>query len=131
MNERKTDSIKFAITVITSLLFIVVIKFINSDREAVTLKEIYTESLSKFPSGHAFISTVLYPSIAYFLSKSVDSIKQKKFYFISAIVIVILVGISRVTGSGHTVTEVIAGWSLGLTWFALIKFLLLIKITNQ
>lgn len=123
--ERKKDAFKFAFTVVISLIFIVVVKFINSERETVTLKEIYTETLANFPSGHAFISTVLYPSIAYFLSKSTKNNKERIFYFTIAIAIVIIVGVSRVTGSGHTVTEVIAGWSLGLCWFSLIKFTLL------
>ncbi len=122
--ERKKDAIKFAFTVIVSLLFIITVKFINSERESVTLKEFYTETLANFPSGHTFISTVLYPSIAYFLSKGISSIRIKRFYITSAIAIVLIVGISRVTGSGHTVTEVIAGWSLGISWFTLIKFIL-------
>ncbi|MBI5662744.1 MULTISPECIES: phosphatase PAP2 family protein [Ignavibacterium] len=124
VSGRKKDSVKFAITVVVSLIFIVLVKYINSERETVTLKELYTETLANFPSGHTFISTVLYPSIAYFLSKGVSSEKLKRFYFISAVGIVLIVGISRVTGSGHTVTEVIAGWSSGLSWFALIKFIL-------
>lgn len=121
---RKRDAVKFAFTVVVSLLFIITVKYINSERESVTLKEFYTETLANFPSGHTFISTVLYPSIAYFLSKGISSKRLKRFFFISAISIVLIVGISRVTGSGHTVTEVIAGWSLGLSWFALIKFIL-------
>ncbi|AFH49870.1 Membrane-associated phospholipid phosphatase [Ignavibacterium album JCM 16511] len=124
VSDRKKDAVKFAFTVIISLMFIVLVKYINSERETVTLKEIYTETLANFPSGHTFISTVLYPSIAYFLSIKSNSVKLKSFYITSAISIVIIVGISRVTGGGHTVTEVIAGWSLGLSWFALIKFIL-------
>ncbi len=124
VTDRKIDAYRFAITVITSLLFIITVKYINSSREIITLKEIYTESLAKFPSGHTFISTVLYPSIAYFMSKDANSQKFKLFYFATATAIVLIVGISRVTGSGHTVTEVIAGWSLGLCWFALIKMFL-------
>lgn len=124
VSDRKKDAVKFAFTVIISLMFIVLVKYINSERETITFKELYTETLANFPSGHTFISTVLYPSIAYFLSLTANSIKLKSFYFTSAIAIVIIVGISRVTGSGHTVTDVIAGWSLGLSWFALIKFIL-------
>ena len=123
--ERKKEAIKFAFTVAVSLIFIVIVKFINSERETVTLKEVYTETLANFPSGHAFIATVLYPSIAYFLSKTAKTSKEKIFFFTSAAAIVLIVGISRVTGSGHTVTEVIAGWSLGLSWFSLIKLTLL------
>lgn len=125
MAERKKEAIKFAFTVAVSLIFIVIVKFINSERETVTLKEVYTETLANFPSGHAFIATVLYPSIAYFLSKTAKTSKEKIFFFTSAAAIVLIVGISRVTGSGHTVTEVIAGWSLGLSWFSLIKLTLL------
>lgn len=122
--KRETDALKFAFTIIMSLIFIVLIKFINSGREVVTIKELYTESLANYPSGHTFISTVLYPSIAYYLSVSTNSVKLKSFYLIVTIFIVTIVGVSRITGGGHTVTEVIAGWSLGLSWFILIKFIL-------
>lgn len=125
--NRKSDAVKFFIAVAISLVFILIVKFINSGRDTVTLKEIYTETLANYPSGHTFIATVLYPSIAFFLSKTIDSTKLKSFYFISAIIIAVIVGISRITGSGHTVTEVIAGWSLGLSWFAIIKFILFRK----
>ncbi len=131
VTNRKSDAVKFSVTIAASLLFIVLVKFINSGRDTVTLKELYTETLANYPSGHTFIATVLYPSIAFFLSKPVESTKEKYFYFISAILIVIIVGISRVTGSGHTVTEVIAGWSLGLSWFALIKFILFRKSNDS
>ena len=37
--------------------------------------------------------------------------------------IIILVGISRVTGSEHTLTEVIAAWSSGLVLFSICALL--------
>lgn len=131
VTNRKIDALKFAITVIISLMFIVLVKYINSEKETVTIKEIFTETLANFPSGHTFISTVLYPSIAYFLSKENSFPRLKRFYFISAVSIVLVVGMSRVMGGGHTVTEVIAGWSLGISWFALIKFILFRKSNNK
>jgi len=49
-----------------------------------------------------------------------------KFLFISAAIIIALVGISRFVGSGHTITEVIAGWSLGLCWYTFAQMFLAI-----
>jgi membrane-associated phospholipid phosphatase len=54
--------------------------------------------------------------------KTVDI--QKWSIPISAAIIIALVGISRFVGSGHTITEVIAGWSLGLCWYSFVQIFL-------
>ncbi len=66
----------------------------------------------------------MYLAMARCLSSSRKEPLVNKYLFLSAVIIIVMVGISRIVGSGHTVTEVIAGWSLGLCWFTFIQMFL-------
>lgn len=116
--RNKKEAKYFLLTVSSGIVLILIIKSITSKLEDLSLNSLLTESLSNFPSGHTFIATVLYLAMAKYLSLDKKILKVKKYLFCSAISIIILVGISRFVGSGHTVTEVIAGWSLGLCWYS-------------
>lgn len=118
LNDNKKEAFGFLITIASGLLVIFLMKYITSEKELTSITELYTDTLSRYPSGHTFIATVLYLTIALILSRHSGMKTLKHYYFISAAVIIFLVGISRVTGSGHTLTEVIASWSSGTAWFS-------------
>src|SRR5690606_29214560 len=118
LNNNKKQALGFLVTIVSGLLVIFLMKYATSEKELTSFGELYTDTLSHYPSGHTFIATVLYLTIAMILSNNTGMKNLKYFYFISAFVIIILVGISRVTGSGHTFTEVIASWSSGTVWFS-------------
>lgn len=107
----------FLFTVGVGIIIILSVKSITSKLDELTLKSLLVESLSNFPSGHTFIATVLYLATARYLSTHRKYEPVNKFLITSAAIIIALVGISRFVGSGHTITEVIAGWSLGLCWY--------------
>ncbi len=119
-----TAAYNFLFTVGFGILLIIATKSITSKHEELYLKSVLIESLSNFPSGHTFIATVMYFAIAKNLSTKLKYESVNKYLFISATIVVIIVGISRFIGAGHTVTEVIAGWSLGLCWFTFAQFFL-------
>lgn len=81
--------------------------------------EIVTNSISSFPSGHAMIGTIFYTTLAVTISRRQHSHKTKRFTLISGIVIVLLIGISRILPGNHSVADVFAGWSLGVIWLCL------------
>lgn len=114
----------FLFTVGLGIFLIVVTKSITSKHEEFYLKSVLIETLSNFPSGHTFIATVLYFAIAKNLSTNLRYELVNKYVFVSAVFIVVLVGISRFVGAGHTITEVIAGWALGLCWYAFAQLFL-------
>jgi undecaprenyl-diphosphatase len=73
------------------------------------------KSLS-FPSGHAMMSSILYLTQGALLAKVQDN-KNLKVYILSiAIVLVFLIGLSRIYLGVHYPTDVLAGWSVGLAW---------------
>ena len=85
--------------------------------------EILTNQISSFPSGHAMMGTIFYVSLAVTISRRQHSRKTIRLTLIAGIIIVILIGISRILPGIHTLKDVLAGWSLGLIWLCLCWFL--------
>ena len=124
LSRGKTEAKKYLFTVGVGIVLILVVKSITSNLAEINFNTILTETLSSFPSGHTFIATVMYLAIAKYLSSRKKSDDVNKYLYVSAVFIILLVGISRFMGSWHTVTEVIAGWSLGLCWFSFAQIFL-------
>ncbi|MBK3494585.1 phosphatase PAP2 family protein [Viridibacillus sp. YIM B01967] len=70
-----------------------------------------------FPSGHSMTGILYLFTLAYIATEYQQSKKVKVFTWIGAITMTILIGMSRVAGSRHFATDVLAGWSMGYTWF--------------
>ncbi len=70
-----------------------------------------------FPSGHAMVGLLYVFTIAYILAELFISRKATIIIWSIAIILVLLMGLSRVAGSHHYTSDVMAGWSLGFTWF--------------
>lgn len=71
---------------------------------------------ASFPSGHTLMSTVFYLTLGVMLER-VFARRRIKIYVISvAVLIALLVGISRIYLAAHWTSDVLAGWSLGAAW---------------
>lgn len=69
-----------------------------------------------FPSGHAMLSAVTFLTLgALFTRASVDW-RAKVYFLVVAVVLTILVGLSRVYLGVHFPSDVLAGWCLGSAW---------------
>ena len=71
---------------------------------------------SSFPSGHATSSMIFYLSLAVALTAGKGHLRSAA---ASAILLSLLVGISRVMLGVHWPSDVIGGWSFGLLWVLL------------
>lgn len=71
---------------------------------------------ASFPSGHALLSTVFYLSVGVMLARVLPTRRLKAWVMAMAVVVAMLVGVSRVYLGAHWATDVLAGWSLGAAW---------------
>jgi undecaprenyl-diphosphatase len=69
-----------------------------------------------FPSGHAMSSAVVYLTLAALLVRVQTTHRRKVYLMAVAIVLTLLIGVSRVYLGVHWPSDVLAGWCLGSAW---------------
>lgn len=74
------------------------------------------ESFS-FPSGHAMVGLLYLFTAAYFITEHGFSRTAKWVVWLVAVGLAVCIGLSRVAGSEHYFSDVLAGWFAGYTWF--------------
>jgi undecaprenyl-diphosphatase len=84
-----------------------------------------------FPSGHAFSAVLCYGLLAYLLVPKMPSLFWKWFTVIMAVVVIAFIGYSRLMLGGHYVSDVAAGYALGLAWAGLIYTLIERFVTSK
>lgn len=70
-----------------------------------------------FPSGHSMTGALYLLTIAYLLSEGLGRSKKALLVWLVAIILICFIGLSRIAESRHFATDVLAGWSVGYTWF--------------
>ncbi|MFZ0254539.1 MAG: phosphatase PAP2 family protein [Gammaproteobacteria bacterium] len=74
---------------------------------------VYTTS---FPSGHSMMSAVTYLTLGALLARVQPRRQLKAYLLMIAILLTVLVGITRVYLGVHWPTDVLAGWTAGAAW---------------
>jgi undecaprenyl-diphosphatase len=69
-----------------------------------------------FPSGHTFAAVVFFGFLAYLLAPGMRSALGKVFVVVVAILIMLFIGFTRVFTAAHYLTDVLAGYALGIAW---------------
>jgi membrane protein DedA with SNARE-associated domain/membrane-associated phospholipid phosphatase len=73
---------------------------------------------SSFPSGHAAYA-IAYLAVAFVLWRSAPGFRARIGLILAALVVAVLVGLSRVYLRAHYFTDVLGGWALGLAVFGI------------
>ena len=85
------------------------------ERPPEMLRAVETMSAS-FPSGHSLLSAVFYLSIGVMLTRAFAQKRFKAYIIGVAVLLTLIVGLTRVYLAAHWATDVLAGWSVGAAW---------------
>jgi len=82
------------------------------------LFRVVQETGYSFPSGHALATMCFYGMVAFLIMRIIDSWRGRLIVMTLAVVLSILIGISRIYLGVHYPTDVIAGYAAGSMWLA-------------
>ena len=74
---------------------------------------VYTAS---FPSGHSLVAAVIYLTLGVLLAEAQTRYRLKAYILSIAIILTLLIGISRIYLGVHWPSDVLAGWLAGSAW---------------
>lgn len=76
-------------------------------------------TMSSFPSSHAMMSAIIYLTLAWMATRSVEHRGVRVFAYAVALLLTIAIGGSRAYLGVHYPSDVLAGWCAGVAWVAL------------
>ncbi len=77
-----------------------------------------------FPSGHTISAVLCYGFLAYLLVPKMPSLFWKWVVVIVAVLTMAYIGYSRIFEGGHYLTDILAGYAIGIAWAGLVYTLI-------
>ena len=90
-------------------------EFFGRPRPDLVAHVVETTSMS-FPSGHAMLSAAIYLTLGALLARAQEARVRRNYILGAAVLLTLLIGVSRLYLGVHWPTDVLAGWCLGAAW---------------
>jgi membrane-associated phospholipid phosphatase len=88
-----------------------------------------------FPSGHSISAVMCYGLLAYLLMPAIRASFWKAVVIVAAILVILFIGYSRIFVGDHYLTDVLAGFALGIAWsgfvYTLVELIFKKRITKN
>ncbi|HZF73102.1 MAG TPA: phosphatase PAP2 family protein, partial [Gemmatimonadaceae bacterium] len=116
LTQHKYSAILLLVSTFGGLVLNGVLKLgFNRPRPAIFLPEVHTVS-SSFPSGHAMNAAIVYGTVAYLAARLHKRLWARALVMTAALIVIVLICVSRLYLGVHYPSDVIAGVAIGLAW---------------
>ena len=123
IRKHKWHSIKIPAIALSSLGLMFLLKnFFNRPRPDIPLL-FEAEGLS-FPSGHALMSVTFYGLLVYIVYRNIKHVSLRWLMISLLILLIVIIGFSRIYLRVHYASDVIAGFCVGFLWLAFCVWML-------
>lgn len=119
LRKQYQSALLIAAVSFTGVLAVVFLKLMFARERPDIIPYLTEVSTQSYPSGHTMMSAVIYLSLASMLANIQQKKRVKIYSILIALILTMLVGVSRLYLGVHYPTDVMAGWSVGLVWAAL------------
>jgi undecaprenyl-diphosphatase len=112
----RTTAVLVAASVISGSVLVSVFKAaFGRIRPDVAYAELVVSGLS-FPSGHASMSAIVFLTLGALIASTRNRLAERVYILMTATLMTLLVGLSRVALGVHYATDVLGGWAFGTAW---------------
>jgi undecaprenyl-diphosphatase len=119
MARKRSAAVFLLVAIIGGTVLSFLLKDVFERPRPVVVPHLMEEHSSSFPSGHSMMSAVVYLTLGALLDRFVEGRRLKLYCLVVAMLLTMLVGCSRVFLGVHYPTDVLGGWTAGLTWAVL------------
>lgn len=116
IHRRWKDAVIVAITVISGVIVSLALKELFDRPRPDLVPHLSHTMTSSFPSGHSMLAAVTYLTLGVMVAEMANSKREILFPLIVALILTVMVGVSRVHVGVHWPTDVLGGWTIGAAW---------------
>jgi undecaprenyl-diphosphatase len=118
LQQRYRTAVMVVVTSISGEVVDELLKLFFERPRPTAVPHLRTVLTASFPSGHAMESAIIYLTLGALLMRVVEGTFTKIYCMTMAILLTMIVGVSRVFLGVHYPTDVLGGWMLGFLWAA-------------
>ena len=116
LRNRTRDAIVFAVTIVGATVVTYVLKLDFHRARPMPYFGLASPNSFSFPSGHSLVAICFYGMLAHLISSRIRSRAIRLGIWIFAILMVLLIGFSRIYLGVHYASDVIAAYAAGAVW---------------